>query len=325
MLDTNLLYSFPGQVSQGLAVVLGTLTALSDGMQYGWTSPTSAILLSPSSPIAATENDIVLLELVYMLGGLCGIPVTMYLLDKIGRKKTILFAAFEGLLAWILISFSSSIATLLIARCILGSVADVSFVTMPVYIAEISEKNIRGCLGSIIQIMMLLGVVLIYSVGPYVSITVSAIIGASVLLTHLLTFSFMPDTPYYYLMRNRKEQARKSLQVFRSTSNVNDELEMIEKTVLNENAERGRCLDLFRVRSNLKAILILTVLNVTQHFSGISVLFMNMRMILEEADSAAPVNAVAIIYSVVMLIACVIAGLVIDQIGKKLCYVFLVF
>ncbi|KAK4876483.1 hypothetical protein RN001_012905 [Aquatica leii] len=318
MVVLKALYSFPGWVSQVLATMSGVLSAIPDGMQYGWTSPISSILLSTSSPIAVTDNDIFILEVAYVLGGILGIPITMYLLDKVGRKNTILFAAFVALFAWILIGFSSSVITLHIARCILGSTADVNFVTGPVYIAEISDKNIRGCLESTTQILLMLGVVVIYCIGPYVSIAVSSIIGASILITQLSTFFFMPDSPYYHLMKNQKEEARKSLQAFRSTSDVDDELQIIEEAIIKENLETSRFLDLFKVRSNLKVVLILSVLNMLQHFSGVSVMAMNMHMILKEADSMISANAGAIIYSLIMLIACVVAGMVVDHAGRRL-------
>ncbi|KAF5291216.1 hypothetical protein FQA39_LY14458 [Lamprigera yunnana] len=298
-------------------MLMRTLTALSDGMQYGWTSPIGEILLSSKSPFDAKESDLMWLENIYMIGGLAGLPITVYLLDKVGRKNTMMISAVESLVAWILIASTSSMGVLYGARFLTGLAADVNFVATPVYIAEISDKNIRGRLGSIVYMMMMVGIVLIYIVGPFVSITISSLIGACVLVVQLLTFSFMPESPYYLLMRNQKEKARKSLTIFRSSLDVDEELEEIARSVEEENAQRGSLIDLFKVKSSLKAFIIMAVLNTAQHFSGISVMFMNMHLILNSAELTISINTVAIIFVTLMLIACIISGSVIDMIGRK--------
>ncbi|KAF5291220.1 hypothetical protein FQA39_LY14462 [Lamprigera yunnana] len=307
-----------GRIAQVVAVLTGTLTALSDGMQYGWTSPIGQILLSPNSPIYADESDILWLENLYMFGGFVGLSLTIYLLDTVGRKRTMTISAVESLIAWVLIASTSSMKVLYVARVLTGIAADVNFVAAPVYIAEISDKNVRGRLSSVVYMMMMTGVVLIYIIGPIVSITVSSLIGAGILVVQLLTFSFMPESPYYLLMKNEKEQARDSLAMFRPSFDVDEELEEILDFVENDNAKRGRIMDLFKVKSNFKAFAILTVLNTAQHFSGISVMFMNMHLILKDAKGILPINMAAIIFAALMLLANIISGSVIDMIGRKL-------
>uniref|UniRef100_A0A1Y1KZC4 Major facilitator superfamily (MFS) profile domain-containing protein n=1 Tax=Photinus pyralis TaxID=7054 RepID=A0A1Y1KZC4_PHOPY len=93
----------PGNGPQILATVTGTLTAISDGMQYGWSAPIVPVLQSSRSPVHITDSDIVWIENTYLLGGLAGIPLTLYLLDKIGRKNTMLIAALQNVVAWLLV------------------------------------------------------------------------------------------------------------------------------------------------------------------------------------------------------------------------------
>ncbi|KAB0795133.1 hypothetical protein PPYR_11972 [Photinus pyralis] len=309
---------FPGNTPQIIATVTGTLTALSDGMQYGWSAPIIPVLQSPSSPVQITDSDIVWIENIYLLGGLVGIPLTMYILDKFGRKNTMLIASMEYLVAWLLVAFASSVEVIFVARFITGLASDTNFVATPVYIAEISQKKIRGRLGSLIYIMMLMGVVLIYAIGPFVSIAASSSVGAGIIVLQLLTFSFMPESPYYLLVKNRKEEARRALRILRSSKDVEDELNEIAEVVEQENEVRGRPLELFTVKSNRKAITIMTVLAFAQHYSGISVMLMNIHMILEDAATIIPASTAAIIFSVLMLLACTFSALLIDKVGRRL-------
>ncbi|KAB0795225.1 hypothetical protein PPYR_12064 [Photinus pyralis] len=305
-----------GRLCQVLAVITGTLTVISDGMHYGWSSPIVPLLQSPQSPIPISESDVLWLENCLMFGGIAGLFLTMYLLDKVGRKRTMLIAAVENLIAWVLIATATTPEVLLVARFISGIAADVNFVAAPVYIAEIADKEIRGRLSSLINIFSLLGVVLIYSVGPFVSITISSAIGMGFLVTELLTFSSMPESPHYLLVRQKPEAARESLKVLRNVD-VDDELRELTEVVERENACRGRPFDLIKVKSYRKAILIMTVLNFGQHFTGLSVMIMNLHIILEEAGSSIKTNTAAIEFSLLMVAACIITMFLIDLLGRR--------
>ncbi|KAF5271845.1 hypothetical protein FQA39_LY07985 [Lamprigera yunnana] len=297
---------------------LGTISAVSDGMQYGWTAPVIPILESPESPFSIDETDVVWLENIYMLGGLAGLPITIFSVDKFGRKNSILIAAVQNVIAWILIAFGTSVEYYYAARFLTGIAGDVAFVSAPMYIGEIADQKIRGFLGSCIYLMMLVGILVVYSVAPFVSIPISSAVGCSFLIVQLLSFPFMPESPYYLLLKNKQDRARKSLQWLRSTIDVEKELEEISAAVERQNTERGRPIDLLIVNSNRKALLIMTVLNFAQHFSSISVMLMNIHSILDDAASMLTSSTAAIIFSALMLLSASTASTVIDKAGRKL-------
>lgn len=307
-----------GRFAQFIAVFTGTISAVSDGMQYGWTAPVIPILESPDSPVAITETDVVWLENIYMLGGFAGLPVTIFSVDKFGRKYSILIAAVQNVVAWFLIAFGTSVEYLYVARFLSGMAGDVAFVSAPMYIGEIADRKIRGILGSCIYMMMLFGIVVVYSVAPFVPIPVSSAVGCSFLIIQLMSFPFMPESPYYLLLKNKKDQARRSLQRLRAVMDVEKELEEISMAIERQESQRGRPIDLLLVKSNRKAILIMTVLNCAQHFSSISVILMNIHSILGDAASMISPNSASIIFAALMLIAsCVSAGLI-DKAGRKI-------
>jgi MFS family permease len=87
MRDTSVAQMFKGTLPQLIAVITGTVSAISDGMQYGWSAPLIPVLQSPDSPVKITESDAVWLESIYMIGGMAGLPITIYFVDRIGRQK----------------------------------------------------------------------------------------------------------------------------------------------------------------------------------------------------------------------------------------------
>lgn len=288
-------------------------------MQYGWSAPLIPVLESPDSPVQITEDQGIWLETICLLGGIAGLPITIYFVDKIGRKYTIIGACLANLLAWILIGLASSIEVLYFARFLTGMAADVNFVAAPMYVAEIADQKIRGFLAAIIYLMMLMGILLIYSVGPFVPVYVSSLVGASLIIFELVTYPFMPESPYYLLGKRKYDAAKKSLSWLRGTDDVDKELQEISQAVERQRSERGRPQDLILIKSNRKALMIMTVLSGAQHFSSISVILMNLHSILKAAGSIyIDSNTAAIIFSAIMLLAASCATFIIDKYGRKI-------
>ncbi|CAG9862922.1 unnamed protein product [Phyllotreta striolata] len=318
MREKSLLHMFQGTVPQLIAVLTGTIGAVSDGMHYGWTAPVLQVLDRNETHINLQEADHIWLESIYMIGGITGLPVSIFAVDKIGRKGSIYMSAVISLISWILIAIADHTAYLYVARFMVGLSGDVAFVAAPMYIAEIADKKIRGFLAGIIYIMMLLGILLIYAVAPFVPFYVPSVIGSVLVIIQLVTFPFVPDSPYYLLQIGKDAKARKHLHRLRGGENVDEELADIAAAVKRQKSEKGRPQDLIISKSNRKAVIIMLVLNVAQHFSSISVMLMNLHEILEAADSEyMSAETAAILFAALMLIAATIADFVVDKFGRK--------
>ncbi|XP_066253220.1 facilitated trehalose transporter Tret1-like [Euwallacea similis] len=306
--------------TQVLAAITGTLVAASDGMSFGWTSPMVPYLLSDETHIDVTLKQAEWLETISLLGAFCGLPFTIYFVDKIGRKKSLLLAAVVVLLNWIAIALADRVEYLFVARFFSGMAGDMSFVAAPMYIAEIADSKIRGFLSSIIYIMMLLGLLVVYCLGPFTPFYSIPITGCVLAGSQLLVFSFQPESPYYLVYKNRPEEAKESLRRLRSDkADLDAELKEISEGIERQKTEKGRPQDLILVRSNRKAIVIMTVLNIGQHMACISVMYMNLHPILNAAGSIyLDNNITAIVFALIMLIAAVFASFTIDKFGRKI-------
>lgn len=287
-------------------------------MHYGWSAPIIPILQSDDTPIRISKTDESWLETMYLIGGIAGLPVTIYLVDKIGRKNSTIVSSCTSLLSWILIALAPNVACLYVARFLSGLAGDMAFVATPMYVAEIADQKIRGLLSSLIYLMMLFGILLIYLIAPFTPFYVPSIVGSLLLITQLASFSFMPKSPYYLLSKNKVDSARKALDRLRTTKNNEAELEDISRAIERQKKEKGRPQDLLLVKSNRKALIVMTVLNAAQHFCGISVMLMNMHSILTEAGSVyLKSTTTAIIFSVCMLTAATFSSFFVDKYGRK--------
>ncbi|CAH1974786.1 unnamed protein product [Acanthoscelides obtectus] len=276
---------FSGTLTQLLAAVSGTLFAISDGMSYGWTAPIIPYFISENSHIQTTKQEAEWLETILMAGSFFSLPLTIYLVDRIGRRKSMLCAAMMSLLCWVVIAVANRMLYIFIARFLFGTASNMALVAAPMYVAEIADHKIRGFLSSIIYLMMLVGFVIVYSVAPFSPFYTVPVIGVVILLTDFCTFYFMPETPYYLVYKEQINEARQSLQFLRPGRYIEDELNDIIQAIARQKGEQGRLSDLLTVKSNRKATIIMFVLNGGQHMCAISVILMNLHLILEAGDS----------------------------------------
>ncbi|KAG5879457.1 hypothetical protein JTB14_025123 [Gonioctena quinquepunctata] len=287
-------------------------------MQYGWTAPTIPILLSEETPLKVSVGQAEWLESILMIGACCGLPVTMYLVDRIGRKKSLISSATTTLIAWVVMALAPSVEYIFVARFFAGMAGDMAFVAAPMYIAEIADQKIRGFLSSLIYVMMLTGILLLYCIAPFVPLWAPCLLGVIINSISLLIFPFQPDSPYYLLYKNRGEEAEKALRRLRQKEDVHNEFIDISSAIERQKKEKGRFLDLFLIPSNRKALIIMVMLNSSQHMSSISVMLMNLHSILEEAGSFyLAASTGAIIFSATMFCAAMSASLAIDNFGRK--------
>ncbi|XP_045480474.1 facilitated trehalose transporter Tret1-like [Harmonia axyridis] len=310
---------FVGSGPQLLAVLSGTINVVSDGMQYGWTAPSIPLLRSQDSPVKITHSNEIWLEILYLIGGLVGLPISIAFIDVIGRKMTVWISSIIGICGWICIGAGNNVYYLYAGRFLLGITADIAFTASPVYISEIAHQKIRGFLAGLIYLMMLVGIIVIYSIGPWIPIYASAIVGSSLLLVQLIIFPFMPESPYFLIYVNKDKEAEKALKRLRQDKNVSEELNEIKKAVERQKTETGRPQDLFLIKSNRKAATIMMLLNITQHISGVSILIMNLHTILHDAgsDLISP-DISAVMFPVLMFISATTATFLVDRCGRKI-------
>lgn len=86
-----------------------------------------------------------------------------------------------------------------------------------IYLTEIADKEIRGSLGMLVQVMNNLGSLAVYSIGPFVSYMAlnSMVLFLSVFYAAICLW--VPETPYYHLTYGRTAAARKQFMILKGT------------------------------------------------------------------------------------------------------------
>ncbi|XP_072742616.1 facilitated trehalose transporter Tret1-like isoform X3 [Anoplolepis gracilipes] len=106
-----------------LAAIAGNLGMLTVGQYFGWASPTLPILMQGKDetyPVRLTSEEASWVSSLLMLGAMAGCVICVFIVNVIGRKNTMLFAAVPSITSWLMIAFATSSWELYISRFLAG-------------------------------------------------------------------------------------------------------------------------------------------------------------------------------------------------------------
>merc|ERR550519_3100174 len=110
---------------------------------------------------------------------------------------------------------ADNIWTIYVGRLATGLCAGMSSLVCPVYVSETASPKIRGILGSGMQLMVTIGVVLGFVVGSLVTWRWLSVFCIGCDLIWILLLLLIPETPQFYISKQRHEEAKEALQWLR--------------------------------------------------------------------------------------------------------------
>nr|CAD7266860.1 unnamed protein product [Timema shepardi] len=297
---------------QHMAAILATLCSMSGGIVMGWSTP-AVPYLQELHPLNDGTNATT-------------IPIT----DEEGSWLGSLSAAgalLGAILYWI--------PLLYLARVISGIGVGGATTITPVYNEEISELRTRGKIGIYNEIMLCNGVLFAFYVGAYASYLCFHIVSCSVPVFFFCAFVWMPESPIYLLMKERTEDAEKSLRWLREAGDkpdkrITEELEKMKLFVehsLNDSGAKQKVPLLKTIRSALpnlsysspltKASVIVFGLQILQQLSGSNaVLYYTVTLFKDAGSSLSPYDSSIIVGAIQVFSACV-SSRIVDLTGRR--------
>jgi sugar porter (SP) family MFS transporter len=210
---------------------------------------------------------------------------------------------------------------MIVGRVLLGAFAGCLFVVCPLYVGEIAEKEIRGVLGTFMQLMVTIGILFAYGVGAATSTFVFSIICMALPVLFGILFFSMPETPTYYIDKNKIPEAEKSLKFLRDKDyDPSKEIEILK--IEKEDRERLNATKSlsksFARRESKLSLLIVVGLMIFQQTSGINAVIFYTTTIFEAANTDIPPATQTIIVGVVQVVMTLVATLLVDKLGRKI-------
>nr|BAI83428.1 sugar transporter 14 [Nilaparvata lugens] len=244
-----------------------------------------------------------------------------YLVDRIGRKPVLLATGPLYLICWMLTFVPGTPYFLFLSRFLSGIGKGIAFSICPMYLGEIASVEVRGAISTISTGALWGGSLLMFIVGPLVSYQWLNTIGAIFPIIFFMTFLWIPESPYGCLMRNKVEEARKSLQWLREGADqltIEKELEQMKENVEEEMKTKGTFVDLVAIPSNRKATTIVMVSSAFQRLCGISaVLAFSSTTLPNVGFQFFHVSQVIVVFGIVLTIGNFLATPLVDHLGRK--------
>lgn len=291
------------------------LGALSFGYVIGFSSPALPLMQVAKEPMYRNADAASWFGSIVTLGAMFGCPAAGWLVERFGRKMTLLVTSLPFLIGWLAISFGDSLHMLYAGRVLTGLGSGMVCVVSPLYIAETSSKELRGMLGSGVQLFITIGILMVYSLGLVVSWRGLALIGALIpAVAALMTFR-APETPRYLLNTNQKSEALRSLLWLRGTSsNAEEECrDMEENTDVDEKASWSE----FRKPELFRPLMVSVMIMVFQQLSGINVVMFYTVSICQSAGFSYSSGLATVLIGAVQVVGTVAACFLMDRVGRR--------
>lgn len=218
-------------------------------------------------------------------------------------------------------AFGAHVHWFFIARLFCGLAVGGVFTVLPMYIGEISDNEVRGQLGSFMQLFIVLGLLLSFVVGPFISIKAFNILCLAVPIAFLVIFFlWIPESPYYLVQIDQRDEAEQALMKLRAKGKdgIQKELEEIKSNVDEAFANKASFMDIFKSKGLTRALIISVGLVALQQFSGINIVLFFAQTIFTEAGSSLSPEICTIIIGVVQVLASAATPALVEKRGKRM-------
>ncbi|XP_045473457.1 facilitated trehalose transporter Tret1-like [Harmonia axyridis] len=201
--------------------------------------------------ISKTENSF--LASLPTVGAITGSVISGFLASKFGRKTLLLIHAIPFLVCNLVMAWSKVIWLMFASRTIIGIGLGGIFTILPMYCGELAHSSNRGILSASTTVFMNIGMLIPYSLGPYIPFFWFHIVLAVIPAIFIVAFYLVaPESPYY-LIKNDESAAEAVLMKIRDKASVPDLM-----TEMKENSKQtndASIIDILKSRALRRAMI----------------------------------------------------------------------
>ncbi|XP_037050880.1 facilitated trehalose transporter Tret1-2 homolog [Bradysia coprophila] len=308
---------------QVIAAFIANLGTINTGLVFGFSAVVIPQLKAKDSLIPIDDTQESWVASLSSAGTPFGCLLSGYVMDRLGRKKTLIMIEIPLIIGWLLIAFASDITMIYIGRVLVGFGSGLVGAPCRVYTSEVTQPHLRGMLGAFASVGISLGVLFQYTVGSFVTWQVLSGVSTIIPLLALICMLFMPESPNYLVSKSKPEQAVKCLAKLRgSTVNVQREVDQMQLSVnkAKANSKKSSARDTLSALlspATLKPFAILTIYFGMYQFSGVNTITFYAVEIFQETGTTMNKTTCTIMLGVVRLIFTIIACIAMRKYGRR--------
>ncbi|KAG7469311.1 hypothetical protein MATL_G00127710 [Megalops atlanticus] len=264
---------------------------------------------------------------IFSVGGMVGSFSVGVLVNRFGRRKSMLLVNILALIGGALMGLSTlcnSFEMVIAGRLVIGLFCGLCTGLTPMYVGELAPTALRGAFGTLHQLGVVLGILVAQIFG------LESLLGSATLWPLLLALTalpavlqtimlpFCPESPRYLLINlNEEEEARKALVRLRGSEDVSEDLqEMKEESMRLAMEKKVTIPELFRSPAYRQPIIIAIILQLSQQLSGINAVFYYSTGMFQTAGVTKPIYA-TIGAGVVNTVFTVVSLFLVERAGRR--------
>ncbi|KAI7733703.1 hypothetical protein M8C21_020686 [Ambrosia artemisiifolia] len=299
-------------------LVFSTLVAVCASFVYGsavgFSSPAQTGMMDD---LGLSVEEYSVFGSILTIGAMVGAVMSGKIADQLGRRWTMGLSQMFCLLGWLAILYSQAVSWLLDAgRLFIGYGIGVTSYVVPVYIAEITPKNLRGAFTNVNQLMIAVGISVMWLVGIIIPWRTLALIGTIPCLLQVLGLFFIPESPRWLAKNGRWKDSESALQklrgknaaIFEEAAEIRDYTE-----TLHQLSESG-VFDLFQPEYT-RSLIVGVGLMVLQQFGGVNAIAFYANSIFISAGFSSSIGSIALV--IVQIPFTVLGVLLMDVSGRR--------
>ncbi|XVF42044.1 hypothetical protein PTKIN_Ptkin01aG0328500 [Pterospermum kingtungense] len=298
-------------------VIFSTLVAMSGeyafGNAVGYSSPAKTGIMED---LGLSLAEYAVFGSAMTLGGILGAVFSGKIADLVGRRAAMGISEVFCISGWLAIALSKDALWLDLGRFLVGCGSGVLVYVVPVYVVEITTKNIRGAFTSLTTVMICFGKALMFVIGSLINWRTSALIGVIPCVLQLLGVFFIPESPRWLAKTNQMKEFEAALQCLRGKSaDISQEAaDITEYTEYLKQISDGGILNIFQ-RKYINPLIVGIGLMLLQEFGGLNGFSFYTSVIFESAGFPSTVGSIVV--AVLETLVAIMGVLFIDKSGRR--------
>ncbi|XP_024027533.1 sugar transporter ERD6-like 16 [Morus notabilis] len=298
-------------------VLLSTFVAVCGSFEFGscvgFSAPTQSAIREDLNLSLAQYS---MFGSILTIGAMLGAVTSGRIADFIGRKGAMRLSAGFCITGWLAVFFAKGASSLDMGRFFTGFGIGIFSYVVPIFVAEIAPKNLRGGLTTLNQLMIVTGASLAFVIGTVISWRSLALTGLVPCLVLLLGLCFVPESPRWLAKVGQEKEFQVALQRLRGKdADITEEAAEIQEYIETlQTLPKVSLLDLFQ-RKYIRSLIIGVGLMVFQQFIGINGVGFYASETFEEAGLSGKTGTIA--WAFVQVPITVVGAILIDKSGRR--------